>query len=384
MTVNQIYGIVNSVASQALGTTAITTTDLTSLISLGQQVISSDTYKDNFLNVLADRIGKTVLRTLEVDAEFPFLLRNDYEFGCILQKIDVQLMSAQANTSETIGANDYTPNQFAINKPTVTQTFFTDSDSWSYCVTIPDVMLKRAFTSAESMGAFIDGIMKALEDSLTQGLNAMSHMCVTNFIGEKIYAENAVVNLRTMYNTKFNKTLTEDECLRDTEFLKFASMIIKNYIGYLDKPKTVFNTAGKQRRTKRENLHCMLINDFVSATETYLYSGTFHKDYVDLPYFQPVESWSAFTETAGSIEPSANTKIDIVTSSGHEVSESGIIAVLADREAIATGLVDKYVATDRNNKDRYTNYTSGTTIQYINDTTENGVIFTIGNYGVEP
>lgn len=383
MTVNQIYGIVNSVASQALGDSAITTTDLTGLISLGKTVLSSNTNSDNFLNVLADRIGKTVLRTLDVSAEFPFLLRNDYEFGAILQKIDIQPMPAQTNTSENIGAIDYKPNQFAINKPVVSQTFFTDIDTFSYKVTVPDVMFKRAFTSAEAMGAFIDGIMKSLEESMTQGLNAVAHMAVCNFIGEKIYNTNAVINLRTDYNTKFNKTLTKAECLSDTDFLKYASMIIKNYIGYLATPKTVFNTAGKQRSTTRDNLHCMMLNDYVSSTETYLYSGTFHKDFVELPYFQPVEHWMAFTETADSIEPTANDAIDIVTSSGHEVAESGIICVLADREAIATGIVDRYMATDRNNADRYTNYTSGTSVQYINDTSENGIIFTIGDYGTE-
>ena len=91
----------------------------------------------------------------------------------------------------------------------------------------------------------------------------------------------------------------------------------------------------------------------------------------------------AFTETANSIEPTANDAINIVTSSGHEVAESGIICVLADMEAIATGIVDRYMATDRNNADRYTNYTSGTSVQYINDTSENGIIFTIGDYGTE-
>lgn len=380
MTVNQVYGIVNSIASQSLGDAAITTTDLSGLISLGKAVLSSDTNKDNFLGVLADRIGKTVLRTLDLSVEFPYLLRNDYEFGAILQKIDIQPLTAQANTSETIGGQNYTPNQFAINKPVVTQTFFTDADTWSYKVTVPDTMFKRAFTSAEAMGAFIDGIMDALEKSMIEGLNYMAHTSVSNFIGEKIYNENAVVNIREKYNTATGKELTKAECLMDADFLKYASMIIKNYIGYLATPKTVFNVAGKKRATQRDNMHVMLLNDFVSASDAFMSAGTFHKDLVELPYFQPVEHWQSFTDVADSVDPGAVDAIDIKTSSGHSVEAAGIIGVICDREAIATGLVDQYTATDRNNSDRYTNYTSGATIQYINDLSENGVIFTIGDY----
>ena len=38
------------------------------------------------------------------------------------------------------------------------------------------------------------------------------------------------------------------------------------------------------------------------------------------------------------------------------------------------GYDDRFTATDRNNRNRYTNYTSGATLQYYNDLSENGVI----------
>ena len=54
-------------------------------------------------------------------------------------------------------------------------------------------------------------------------------------------------------------------------------MTIKNYIGYLSTPKTIFNTAGKKRATPRDNLHVLLLNDFVSASDAFMSAGTFHK-----------------------------------------------------------------------------------------------------------
>ena len=80
MKVNQIYTLVNSIAKQMWGEDAITATDLTGLISMGKAVISSTTDRDCFLNVLVDRIGKTVIRTLDLELDFPNLLVNDFEW----------------------------------------------------------------------------------------------------------------------------------------------------------------------------------------------------------------------------------------------------------------------------------------------------------------
>ena len=379
MNVNQVYGIINSIVSQMNGKTALEVTDFTGLVSTGKTIISSDTAKDNFLGVLADRIGKTVIRTLDMSVEFPNLLMDDFEFGAILQKINVRLMPAKRNTSWDVGANNYTPGQFAVNKPSVSQTFFTDADTWSYDVTIPDAMLKTAFTSAEAMASFLTGIMDALEKSMIEGINAMSHVCITNFIGEKIHANNAVVNLLAEYRSKTGDTsLTTTTCKYNDSFLKFSSMLIDNYIGYLEKPKTIFNTAGEKRATSRNNMHVMLLNDFVNASKVFMSASTWHKDLVALPNYVGVDCWMATSDGDDGVVD-ANDAINITTSSGEDVEKAGIVGILADRQAIAVGLSDKYTATDRNNHDRYTNYTSGATMQYINDLSENGVIFIIAD-----
>jgi len=46
--VNQIYGMVNDSAKEALGDRAITVKDTASLVSLGDVVLASDTDKEKF------------------------------------------------------------------------------------------------------------------------------------------------------------------------------------------------------------------------------------------------------------------------------------------------------------------------------------------------
>ena len=88
MVENQIYELLNDTAAQVYGSDAVETLDLEGMLSLRDTVLGSGT--DKFLNVLVDRIGKTVIRTLDFTATFPKLIMNDFEFGAVLQKISVQ------------------------------------------------------------------------------------------------------------------------------------------------------------------------------------------------------------------------------------------------------------------------------------------------------
>ena len=89
MKINQVYSTVNSIAKQMWGENAITAVDARGIISMGQNVLSSATERDKFLNILADRIGTTILRTLDLELDFPNLLRHSYEWGSIISKINI-------------------------------------------------------------------------------------------------------------------------------------------------------------------------------------------------------------------------------------------------------------------------------------------------------
>ena len=114
----------------------------------------------------------------------------------------------------------------------------------------------------------------------------------------------------------------------------------------------------------------------VSAADVMLNSNVFHNELTKLTGFAEVKAWQGTSETAHALpDVTSNSTINITTSSGATVEQSGIIGAIADKEAIFTGLMDRYMASDRNNADRYTNVNSGCTGQWCNDLTENGVVF---------
>lgn len=378
MKVNQIYTIVNSVAKQMWGEDAITATDLTGLISMGKSVLSSETNRDLFLNTLVDRIGKTVIRTLDLELDFPNLMVTDFEWGSIIQKINVQPQLSVVNKSYQITEEGFTPNQFDVNPITATQTFFTDADTWEFDYTIPDVLLKSAFRSESEFNAFITAITAAVSDSMTMALNNMAYMAIDNFAAEKLKANNGVVNLLAMYNTQFaSAPLTQADCITSPEFCRYASMIMNNYIKYMAKPSKLYNAGGMVRATARDNMHILIAADFASSMQVYLESDTYWNEYVKLPNYKEY----VCLQGTGNVSPNwiDNTTINVIPSSANDgdsaIKQTGIIGIFADRQAIATGYTDMYSGTDRNNRNRYTNFTYMATKQYINDLSENGVIF---------
>ena len=388
MVVKQIYSLLNSMAKQMWGEDALSVQDMSGVISMGKTILSSENEKDNFFGVLADRIGTTILRTLDVEVDFPNMLRNSFEWGSVIQKINIQPLDASEQKAWEVGSNDFTPNQFAISKASITQTFFTNANAWEFDVTIPDTMLKTAFTNAESFGAFVDGIMSAMSDSLVMSLNNMSYSAIRNFVAEKLMAGNGIINVLKMYNEKTSHSYSLDDVVDDKEFYRFSGMVIRNVMKYMSKPSKLYNTAGMVRATQRDNAHVLLSSDFWSGYTTYLSADTFHDEMVSLDGFREFVTLQGTGKETPDIND--NTKIDVIPSSQDgksagqkvEVVGNGILAIICDREAIGIGYDDRFVATDRNNRNRYTNYTSGCTVQYYNDLSENGVIIIANNEGM--
>lgn len=380
MNVNQVYSLLTNINQQMFGEKSIAVEDLTGIISMGKTVLSTDSNKENFCNVLADRIGTTILRTLDLELEFPNLLRNSYEWGAIIQKINIQPFTAKQQKAWNVGDDDFTPNNFAIDKPVITQTFFTGANAWEYDVTIPDTMLKTAFTNAQAFGAFIDGIMSAMSDSMTIDLNNMAYACINNFVAEKMVAGNGIIDVLSGYNAQAGKSYTSlTDAIDDKEFYRYVAVVMRNVIKHMGRPSKLYNTGSMVRATARDNMNILVNSAFWSGFEAYLSADTFHDELVRFDGFREFVTLQATGTTIPTI--ANDTEIHVKTSTpatgqttGTEVHAQGIIAILTDREAMGIGYDDRFTAVDRNNRNRYTNYTSGATIQYFNDLSENGVV----------
>lgn len=381
MKVNQVYSILNDINAQLFGSDVLATHDLSGIVSMGTNVIGNAVSTDKFLNLLVDRIGKTVIRRLDAQLDFPSLYMNEFQFGAVLAKYNVQPIQAVSSNNWEIGAVGFTPSFADIHKPTVSVKYFDGLDTASFIVTIPFHQMESAFTSESAMAAFFDAIVAALNDSLVVSINNMSRTAVNNFIAEKLKGSNGIINLLTEYNTTFTPTLTQSEAIVSPNFLRFASARIKQYMKYMSQPSVLYNADGNLRATQRDNMHVLVNTEFAVNSQVWLESDTYWKELVSLGGYTEVPFWQGDHTASGDNAFATNSAIDVIPSSEEgqvtptAVQQDGIIAVLADRQAIAVGINKRRSGTWTNPIDMYTNIKEEFDTQYINDLGENGLIF---------
>lgn len=373
MQIKQISTIINAAASEIWGATAPSVKDTSDIISLGNKVFASDTDKDRFLGVLVDRIKRTVIRTLDLSVDMPNLLLDAEAYFGILQKVNVQPIATETDNSWNIGEVSYTPTIWDIHKPSVSQKLFHNVDTFTIPITIPDVMYKSAFDDGK-MGEFIQGIFSTIESCLIMYVNALNHLVVSSAIAEKIKSGKAV-NVLALYNAEHeDNPLTADEFLNSPELLRFSGMIARNNIKYMAQPSVLFNEEGMVRATARDNMHVLALSSYVSAYETNYESSVYNRFLTELPLFDEVAYWqnmgqSPSFETCSAINiiPPSEADEDEPTA----VEASGVFMVLADRQALGTSLIEDWSGSDRNNRERYTNYTYGVNRGVFLDLSEN-------------
>lgn len=372
----QVYELLNEVASQSIGEKAVSVVDGGSFTALGDEVLSSATNKENFMNALVDRIGRTIFSVRNYRAIDTSIVKHPFEYGCILQKIYVELPDAKPNNAWEIGKEDYKPEFAPVIKANVKQKLFNKINTWEIDCTIPDYMLRTAFTSAEKMGAFISAIFVAMDNRMEQALENSIDITRSAFIARKINGAKpcGAINLLHEYNTLTNAGLTVDSCLRNTDFLKWCASELTKWAKRMARMSVVFNEEGYQRHTPYENLVVNVLQDFASATTAFLQADTYHKEMVSLPKYSEVPYWQGSGESFAFEDTS---KIDIKLSDDVTVTKSGIIAVMYDEQAIGVTMNERRSTSERNNKDEYTDYFNKADIGYFNDMSENGIVFFI-------
>ena len=212
--------------------------------------------------------------------------------------------------------------------------------------------------------------------------DATTDMTYANCIGENIaYSKKPgakgihVINLLTDYNTITGGTLTAAAAMRDFEFLQYATRELQLYVKRFERMSTLFNAEQYQRFTPRDNARLTVLQDFASSCEVYLRSTTYHDNLVTLPNYNEVAFWQA----SGGYKFADTSAIDIITSSGTEIKQAGIVALLSDLEALGMMVDYKRTRSVRNERGEYTNYFYKTDERTFVDMSENSLVFIVAD-----
>ncbi len=123
--------------------------------------------------------------------------------------------------------------------------------------------------------------------------------------------------------------------------MKYASKEINRTIDNMGVMSTVFNKAGYETFTSKENLVVEMLTEFASASDMYLQADTFHNELTQLPNFEKVPFWQYSGKTFAFADCSSiNIQHDDLIDESEEdddgtVSQSGIICFVHDIENVA-------------------------------------------------
>ena len=382
--VNQIYLLVNDSAKEAIGSTAITVKDTGTLVSLGNQVLSSTENKDAFYKALTDRIGRTVIAVRAYTPKARAVKRDEMDWGIIYQKISFKLNNASANGTWNADTQadpfDVVPHTEAV------ETLFSKMGTYTYEDSIPDTQLFTAFTSAERMGAFISGIYVNMDNALKLAEDNLANLAVNTYIAGALIKGKATQkrNLLKEYNTATGETLTVANCLRNADFLKFASREIKTVISNMEKFSVLYNASTDiPRFTPADKLVVEILGQFASATASYLESNTYHKELVALPMYEEVAYWQGSGTGFGFNDVSTvsivNESLATVGNETGTITQSGIIAFVHDVDAVASTIMNRRSNSIYNPRAERFNIFEKADKGYAVDLTENGVVFYIAD-----
>lgn len=382
MEVTQVYEFVNGALKETLGETAVLKEDLSNIVDCGTAIENANAW-NQYAEQLIDRIGRSVFKDKKYDGELLSVMRDGWEFGSILMRVDNEIPEVTTNeTWEIVEGASYDPFIYTPDK-SVRAHVYNGRVTFEIDRSVAKEQLKSSFTSAEEMNRYTSMIFTSIENALTiatenlvkSGLRSlMADTIAADYPGAAYTSTSGVkaVNLLKLYNTEFGATLTKAQALHTKDFLLYAANIMRDYVTKMKSASKLFNVEGRTRWTKRDALHFVTLSQFASRVATFSESDTYHNEMIKLPLYEEINSWQG-TGTDYSFDECS--KIDVKSGNGNEVTLSGIVGVMFDDYALACNNKKRDIEVEYVKKASFYNYFYKDFMQILTDTSENVVVF---------
>lgn len=385
MKITQIYDIVNTATSEVLGRENVVLEDLSNIVDIGNEIFSADSV-DSYVKKLVNHIGKVIFDDRVYSGNVPSVMMDSWEFGSILEKVNVEIPDATENESWNL-TDGKTYNQDVFYQPKVSAKFYNSQVTFEVPMSFTEMQVKQSFSNVNQLNGFLTMLHNAVNTSMTIKMDNLVMKTINNMTGETIASEMLTgetldvtksgvkaVNLLALYNKEQTTKLTPETALKDEGFVKFASYLITMYKDRMSKTSTLFNVGGKEKFTPNDYLHIVLLSDFSSASKMFLQADTYNKELVELPSYETVPYWQG---SGKKYEFKDVSSINVKTSGDKPIKTSGIIGVMFDRNALGVCNLDSRVTSNYNAKaEFYTNFYKFDA-GYYNDLNENYVVFLI-------
>lgn len=382
LTFNQLSTVLNSIVSQATGTSTITPTNTSEFVSVAQVGLKAG--YDPVLNAISQVLSRTIFSARPYNRKFRGLEADSMQYGNIVRKVQSVDKSFENDDRLTL-TDGASVDMYKVNKPEIIQTNFYGANVYQKSLTIFRDQLDCAFSSPDEFARFVTMTMGNISDMIEQAHEATARATIGNFVGGISKANpDCVIHLLTEYNTLTGLDLTASSVYAPDNFAPFIRWMysrINSIAGMMTERSEKFhvNLTGKpvMRHTPKQDQRTFIYAPALNQINAQVRSVTYNNDYLNMDETEAVNYWQAIEEpTKIYVKPVYLNKADgSLTTEADAVSVSPIFGLIADRDALGYTVLNEWSSpTPFNAKGGYSNIYWHFTDRYWNDFMENGVV----------
>jgi len=383
--------------------------DLTEIVDIGTRIFDA-TSVDNYVRMLIDHIGKVIFVDRKYSPIVPSVLKDGWEYGSILEKIDADMPESEANPKwELEDGKVYEQDKFRKPK-NVRVKFFNSAITFQIRMSYTEDQVKESFSSLNQLNAFFSMIETKIRNRMAVNYANLIRATINSMIAGTVYKDaNALLNstthqydfsngnsyVRTInllgeYKTENPDGLSSTElaaltpsvAMKKLRFLKYCAYKIMLVSDRMADISTLYNVGGKERFTPKDLQHIVLLSDFEKAANVYLESDTFHNELSRLPKAESINYWQGTGndysfESVSRIHTTSKVSSDGETFTDKETIVSGVIGMIFDHDALGVNNEREKTTSHYNANGDFINNFYKSFARYFNDFDENCVVFIV-------
>lgn len=401
-----IYTIANALVKEVTGQTpAITAVDTSSFVNVGQMCL--DQSKEGTLQALSNMVARTIIAVRPYSGRFTSIEATSQEWGLFIRKIaffsgefdETKFINTAQNPNTLRDGNSV--DMYKIKKRYPLEMYYTGESTLNQRYTTFREQLKTAFQSEGEFSAFLNGMMVEIGNDVARWKTAENRAVVMNFIGSLYNTgkPGQKVNLVEQFNMARGTAYTTHDLLTVhlQEFLSFFVSYMETLTGLLEESSELYhltplctddngNTLHLFRHTPKSEQKLLLYQPLINDAKAWVYPAIFGPGYLSFGNYEGVQFWQNINDrSAVSVTPAQFNVNTAKQEVGKPVHLDFVVGLLYDRRALATAYrQDSVYTTPFNISGEYYNTEHHWKMNYMQDPTENAVLFYMADEGAQP
>lgn len=384
MTFEQVATVLNSIVSQATGTSQITPTDTSSFVALAK--VGLETGYDPLMTAVSQVLTRTIFSVRPYNRKFKGLYADSQRYGNHVRKL--QSIDKPFVEDDRIKLVDgQAVDMYKVRKPEVLQTNFYGESVFSDYVTIYRDQLDVAFSGPDEFQRFISMVMQNMSDKIEQAHESLARSALCNFIGGRANQTfpGAVIYLLDAFDNDTGSATTPTTVYQPENFVPFIKWLysyLRTLTGLMSERSAAFHQNFVidnepkviMRHTPADRAKFYMSAQLAYDIDSTVLSGVFNDEYMKMMDKEIVNFWQGI-KAPTNIDVDAGYTADDGSVTHTSTKLANVVGVLFDEEAIGYTMINQWSgSTPFNVAGGYSNIWWHFTDRYWNDFTENGIV----------